>query len=559
MIQDKANSRQNKTNFLVQGSILAAASIISRIIGLIYRIPMTSIIGDVGNNYYGCAFAIYNIILIISSFSLPQAVSKTVSAQVAKGRFSSAYQVFKAAMLFAVISGLAASLVVYFGAEFFTGTLMRTPHSVYALKVLSPVLLVVAVLGVLRGFFQGLGTMMPSAVSQIIEQIVNAIVSVWAAYVLFAHGRTVGAVLGDPEHYAAAYGAAGGTLGTGAGALAGLLFAVFVFVIYMSVYKRKTKGAKKAKTAPFFSTFWMLLVTIIPVLLSTTIYNISGIIDQGIFKNVAILQGYKEHEIDVWWGVFSGKYQLLINIPIAIASAMAASSVPTLTKSFVEKNMDQVREQIHAAIRFVMVIAFPCTVGLAVLAKPIMLLLFPSTADTADMAASFMTAGALAVVFFALSTLSNGLLQGIDRLKVPVKNAFISLLLHVILLVVLMMSFRLNIYAVVYSNIFFAFLMCVLNARAIRTYSGYRQEMKKTFLIPAVCSVLMGAVTWLVNYGLYSLCEINAVAVLTAIFIAMVVYFVAMLLLKGLTEEDLRSFPKGTTLIAVAKKLHLLQ
>lgn len=558
MIQDKANSRQNKTNFLVQGSILAAASIISRIIGLIYRIPMTSIIGDVGNNYYGCAFAIYNIILIISSFSLPQAVSKTVSAQVAKGRFSSAYQVFKAAMLFAVISGLAASLVVYFGAEFFTGTLMRTPHSVYALKVLSPVLLVVAVLGVLRGFFQGLGTMMPSAVSQIIEQIVNAIVSVWAAYVLFGYGSTIGAVLGDAEHYAAAYGAAGGTLGTGAGAVAGLLFAVFVFAIYMAAYRRKTKGAKKPKTAPFFSTFWMLLVTIIPVLLSTTIYNISGIIDQGIFKNVAILQGYKEHEIDVWWGVFSGKYQLLINIPIAIASAMAASSVPTLTKSFVEKNMDQVREQIHAAIRFVMVIAFPCTAGLAVLAKPIMLLLFPSTAGTADMAASFMTAGALAVVFFALSTLSNGLLQGIDRLKVPVKNAFISLLLHVILLVVLMMSFRLNIYAVVYSNMFFAFLMCVLNARAIRVYSGYRQEIKKTFLIPAVCSVLMGAVTWLVNSGLYSLCEINAVAVLTAIFVAMIVYFVAMLLLKGLTEEDLRSFPKGTTLIAVAKKLHLL-
>lgn len=558
MIQDKANSRQNKNNFLVQGSILAAASIISRIIGLIYRIPMTSIIGDVGNNYYGCAFAIYNIILIISSFSLPQAVSKTVSAQVAKGRFSSAFQVFKAAMLFAVISGLAAALVVYFGAEFFTGTLMRTPHSVFALKVLSPVLLVVAVLGVLRGFFQGLGTMMPSAVSQIIEQIVNAIVSVWAAYVLFGYGKRVGAVLGDAEHYAAAYGAAGGTLGTGVGAVAGLLFALLVLAIYMAVYKRKTKNAKKPKTAPFFSTFWMLLVTIIPVLLSTTIYNISGIIDQGIFKNVAVLQGYREREIDVWWGVFSGKYQLLINIPIAIASAMAASSVPTLTKSFVEKNMDQVREQIHAAIRFVMVIAFPCTVGLAVLAKPIMLLLFPSTADTADMAASFMTAGAPAVVFFALSTLSNGLLQGIDRLKIPVKNAFISLLLHIILLVVLMMSFRLNIYAVVYSNIFFAFLVCVLNARAIRVHSGYRQEVKKTFLIPAACSVLMGAVTWLVNRGIYSLCKINAVAVLTAVFVAMLVYFVAMLLLKGLTEEDLYSFPKGTAIIAAAKKLHLL-
>ena len=185
-------SKQNGTNFLVQGSILAIASIISRIIGLIYRIPMTEIIGDVGNNYYGCAFDVYNIVLTISSFSLPQAVSKTVSAQVAKGHYKNAYQVFKGAMLFGLGSGLIAALVVYFGAGFFTGTLLKTPYSVFALKVLAPVLVVVAVLGVLRGFFQGLGTMMPSAISQIIEQIANAIASVWAAYVLFGYGTRIG-------------------------------------------------------------------------------------------------------------------------------------------------------------------------------------------------------------------------------------------------------------------------------------------------------------------------------------------------------------------------------
>ncbi|MCD7708395.1 MAG: oligosaccharide flippase family protein, partial [Clostridiales bacterium] len=130
-----------RTNFLVQGSILAVASIVSRIIGLIYRIPMTGIIGDVGNNYYGCAYDVYNIVLIISSNSLPQAVSKTVSAQVAKGKYRSAFQAFKGAMLFAVISGAAAALIVFFGAGFFTGTLLKTPYSVFALRVLAPVLM----------------------------------------------------------------------------------------------------------------------------------------------------------------------------------------------------------------------------------------------------------------------------------------------------------------------------------------------------------------------------------------------------------------------------------
>lgn len=551
-------SRRNRTNFLVQGSILAVASIISRIIGLIYRIPMTEIIGDVGNNYYGCAFDVYNIVLIISSCSLPQAVSKIVSAKVAKGQYRSAHQVFRGALLFAVISGLIAGLVVYFGAAFFTGTLLKTPYSVFALKVLAPVLFVVAVLGALRGFFQGLGTMMPSAVSQIIEQLVNAVVSVWAAYALFGYGSKIGAVLGDSEHYAAAYGAAGGTLGTGAGAVAGLLFAVFVYVVYLRVLKKQMRRDKSGKVSSFGSTFGLLIVTVIPVLLSTTIYNISGILDQGIFKNIALLQGYSEHEIDVWWGVFSGKYKLLINIPIAIASAMASSAVPTLTASFVEKDMGRVRSQIHASIRFIMIVAFPSTVGLTVLAKPIFLLLFPGTSETADLAATMMLWGSTAVVFYALSTISNGLLQGIDRLKVPVVNAVISLVAHVILLVVLMMFFRMNIYAVVVANIFFALLMCILNARALKKYSGYRQEIKKTFLIPLICSALMGGASWLTYYGLYALCEINAVAVIVGMIVSVLVYILALLLLRGVREEDLSGFPKGAALIRATKKLHLL-
>ena len=359
-------SKNNGTNFLVQGSILAVASIISRIIGLVYRIPLNNILGDVGISYYACAFDVYNVILIISSYSLPQAVSKTVSAKAAKGRYRSVYQVLKGALLFALVSGIVASLVVFFGAEFFTGTLLKTPYSVFALKILGPALIVVAVLGVLRGFFQGLGTMMPSAISQIIEQIVNAIISVWAAYVLYRYGIKIGAVLGDTEHYGPAYGAAGGTLGTNLGSVAALIFVLFVFFAYMHVFKRRMRREKGVKVEPFAYTMKILIITIVPVLLSTTVYNISSIIDQSIFKNVALLQGYSENKIDVWWGVFSGKYKLLINVPISIASAMAASCVPTLTMSFAQKDMKKVREQINSAMRFIMVISFPCAIGLAV-------------------------------------------------------------------------------------------------------------------------------------------------------------------------------------------------
>ena len=551
-------TKRDGTNFLVQGSILAVASIISRISGLIDRIPRNNLIGDVGNGYYSTAFDVYNVVLIISSYSLPQAVSKTVSAKVAKGQYRSVYQVLKGALLFAVIVGLAASLVVFFGAEYFTGQVLKTPYSVFALKVLGPALVVVAVLGVLRGFFQGLGTMMPSAVSQVIEQIINAVVSIWAAFVLFGYGTKIGAVLGDAEHYGPAYGAMGGTLGTNLGSVAALLFMLFVFFVYMRVFKKRMKRERGVEVDTFACTLKILMITIIPVLLSTTVYNISGIIDQGIFKNVALRQGYGEHQIDVWWGVFSGKYRLLTNVPIAISSAMAASSVPTLTMSYASKDMQMVKSQIHSVMRYVMVISFPCTVGLAVLGEPICRLLFPATADTAPMAGTMLWAGALVVVFYSMSTLSNGLLQGIDKLNIPVINSVISLVAHVILLMVLMLFLRMNIYAVVIANMFFSLLMCILNARAIAKYSGYRQEYKKTFMIPAVASVLMGAVTFFFYKGCHMLIKSNAVSTILGIFVAVAAYAVSLLLLHGMDEEDLLHFPKGELLVRIAKKLHLL-
>ena len=551
-------SSKKDSNFLVQGSILAAASIVSRIIGLLYRLPMTDIIGDTGNNYYSCAFEIYNIMLIISSYSLPLAVSKLVSARMAKGERTAAYQILKGALVFASIAGAVVALVVYFGAEFFT-SMLQTPLSIFALRILAPVLIVVAILGVLRGFFQGLGNMIPSAISQVIEQIVNAIVSIWAAYVLFQFGSKAGQVLGNPDKYAAAFGAAGGTLGTNLGAVSALLFMLFVFYAYMRVFKKKMKRERNVEVNSFAYTMKILIITIIPVLLSSTIYNISGIIDQGLFKNIATMQGYTVDEIDVWWGVFSGKYKVLINVPISIASALAASSVPTLSASFASGDKESVNNQINAAIRFIMVIAMPCCVGLAVLAKPIFALLFPGTISSLDSATTMMWVGAIAVVFYSLSTLTNGLLQGIDQLKIPVKNAAIALVAHIILLVVLMLFFRLNIYAVVIANAFFAFLVCVLNAIALQRHAGYKQEFQKTFVMPAISSAIMGVIA----YGVYALCKFlfknDFVSIILSISLAVIAYFVILLLLKGLTEEELRKFPKGHLLVQDAKKIRLLK
>ena len=221
-----------KNNFLLQGAILAIASIISRVIGLIYKVKVIGIIGDLGGSYYACSFEIYSIALIISSYSLPTAVSKLISVQYTKDNKNKIMQLLKVSLILALVSGAFFSIVLYAGADFFT-ELMSTPYSRFSLRVLSPALVIVALLGVIRGFFQGIGTTVPSAFSQVLEQLVNAVVSIWASYVLFDIGKAQGAIVNDTDNLAAAYGAAGSTLGTNLGSVAALIFMIFILGHYL--------------------------------------------------------------------------------------------------------------------------------------------------------------------------------------------------------------------------------------------------------------------------------------------------------------------------------------
>ena len=551
------SKKKNDTSFLVQGSILAIASLVSRVIGLVYRIPLTAIIGDHGNDYYSCAYEIYSLLLLISSYSLPMAVSKMVSARISNGEKQNAYRVFKGAMIFALFTGTAACMIVFIGAEELT-RLFKTPLGVYALQVLAPTLIIVAVLGVFRGFFQGMGTMIPSAVSQIIEQIVNAVVSVGAAYVLFAYGRRIATVLGSKEHYDAAYGAAGGTLGTSAGALCGLAFIIFVFSMFFPKFRKAMRRENKiGKKQPesYRVIFGILIGTIVPVLMSTTIYNMVSIVDQWLFKNIATIQGYSAADVSEWWGIFSGKYRVLTNVPISISTALAASCVPALAAAFAQKDEKQVRSKIGMSMRFIMVVAMPCTAGIMVLADPIIQLLFPGSSS---LAGHLLQAGGISVIFYSISTLSNAVLQGIDRMRIPVRNASVVLVLHAGVIAVGMFGLKLNIYGICVGTIAFSLIMCILNGMSVRKYSGFKPDVTKTFIKPAIASVIMGAVVYAAYFVCHKVSHSNAVSTVIAVLVGMIVYAAALLLIKGLTEEELHSFPKGELLIRIAKKFRLL-
>jgi stage V sporulation protein B len=548
-----ANRRNSESNFIIQGSILAAAGIICRIIGIVYRIPLTNIIGNEGNGYYSCAFEIYGIMLLLSSYSLPLAVSKLVSARVAKGQRKNAYRIYKSALVFAGAVGIVFSLITFFGADFMAGTLMSQPMSAIALKILAPTLFIVAIMGVLRGYYQGLGTMMPTVFSQVFEQIVNAIVSVGAAFYLFSYGKKLDALL-YTETYAPAYGAAGGTLGTGIGALTGLLFLVLVAAMYKTVINRQIRRDKSKYQEGYAEIFPILIFTIVPVVLSTAVYNISSILDQGMFNKIMTMQGNESKHVAELFGIYTGKYKLLTNVPIAIASALSASTVPSLTRALAEGNERLASRKISSSIRFTMIVVIPCAVGLTVLASPILQLLFR---DSTVLPARMLQIGSITVVLYALSTLTNGILQGINQMRIPVRNAAISLVIHLIALFIMLTVFKWGIYSVVFATILFALLMCIFNGIAIHRHIDYDQEIKYTFVIPAIAAIFMGITVFIVHFLLFKILS-NSISTIVAIMIGAIVYFVLMLVLKGISEDDLEHMPKGYLLINIARKLHLL-
>ena len=561
-------------NFIVQGSILAIAGILCRIIGMLYRIPLVDIIGTIGNGYYTSAYSIYNILLIVSSYSLPTAISKIVSVRLAKGRTEDVRRVLRVTFVYSTIVGALMCGLMFFGAEAIA-SFMDKPFLMYVLRTLAPTIWIMAYLGLLRGYFQGTGNMMPTAISQILEQIVNAIVSLVMAYILFGYGEKANYIYEETD-FSYAYGAAGGTIGTGAGALIALLFFILLLFLYgvdvpeartgaVSADRRGDSRSRQRRTArpeSYGHIARTLLVTLLPILISSCVYNISTVVDDFIFSNAMTAIGLGSSVV-LLWGIF-GEYHILFNVPVAISNALSSSVIPSLTNAAAERNKKLVVSKIRMSIRFTMLIAIPATVGMIVLAEPICNLLF-NTEDNATLIQVVMI-GAAAVVFYSLSTITTGILQGLGHLSEPLRNSAIALVLHVGVLLFLLYVPKLGIYAVIISNIFFAIVVCLLNAGCIRRHVRYRQNFKKTYIIPLLASLIMGVVTFLLHKGIsfimpaglrdgrIGLLIIVGVCMAAALF----VYFISLMLLRAFNRSELLQMPMGARIYRLARAMGMM-
>lgn len=540
---------QRKNDLLRQGSILAVAGIIVRLIGILYRIPMSNMLGEEGNGIYSVAYGIYSVVLSLATMSFPLAVSKLVSQYTTRKKHKTAFRLFQITLIFAVVLGLVAALFLYFGAGWLEKTYAREGLS-YPLKIVAPTVFVMSILAVLRGFFQGKNTMVPTAVSQIIEQVINALVSIIAISVLMkSHADSANQ---------AAVGAAGGITGTLAGAFGALLFLLFVYVLCKNHIHRElardTSGVQETAAALFKA----LLFTMIPVILSQTVYQIGFTLDDLIFGNIMAQKGTESAVVSSLQGVYNTQYTLLINAPVAVAPAMASSTIPSLAASNTAGDKRAITRKTKGVIKFNMVVAIPSAVGLAVLARPILTLLFPQLVSYRDVSVNLLQFGSISVVFYALSTITSAILQSVDRMRLPVIHGAISVGIHLCLLSLLLQFTNLGVYALLIGHVTLPLVICILNWRAVSKTLSYRQEISKTFGIPLIASAIMGLCAVGSYHGILALSKSNALSVLSAILIALIVYFCSLLRFRCFSVKELYDLPFGGRIVAVAKKLHLL-
>jgi len=544
--------RKSEVGLIKGAAILGLAAFLTKVIGLIYRLPLTTVLGDEGNGLYADAFQVYTVLITLCAYGLPTAISKLVAERTAKGAYKDAHRVFKISMVYSgVTGGILALLMWIFAGDI--ANMMGSPRTVYAMRSLAPTVLIVVLMSSFRGYFQGLNSMGPTAISQVIEQVFNAGFSIILAYALIPKGLESAVV--------------GSTLGTGIGALTGFLFILFVYwLVKPRIHKRIDKSTDYAYESDF-TILKQILLTTIPILLGTAVFSITSTIDLKMMNDR--LPGVIEHLlktgqhqyirisnvvgltpvqiVDILKGQYSVKYLTLVNVPISLIISLATVSTPAISYAMAIKNYKDVREKTHMIMKVGMLFAFPSAIGMAVLADPIIRVLFRSQPD----GGSLLQLGTIAIVFITIAQVCTGILQGMGKQHLPTINALIACIVKIILNMILLSIPSINIYGIIYSTIACYMIFALLNFTAVVKLTGTIFDMVDVFIKPALISTIMGIVVWGASWTLLKITQSSLVQIVVLVPLAVVVYGAGAVLLKVLTLAEIEMIPGGQKIVTL--------
>lgn len=522
-------------------AILGLAGIFVKLLGAVFRVPLTALIGLEGMAYYGYAYPLYSLFLVIATAGIPVAISRMVSERVAINDYVSAQRVFKVSrwLLFGI--GLVAFCICYFGAEFIAANISKDMGAVLPIKAIAPALLFVPVMSAYRGYFQGRQNMNPTAISQFVEQVFRVGAGLFLAYYFVSKGLEEAA--------------AGATFGATVGSVAGLGIIMLIYALNKKAIRYHIKrGERKIKGEKTGDIIKQILIIAIPITIGCSILPLATFADSAIVTRRLLDGGFTVVEARDLWGQLSGCCNTMIGFPQVITQAVAIAMVPAIAAAYKLRDAKEVKETVNLGMRISMIIGMPCAAGMFALAEPILLLIFPRQAASMSSAAPTLMVLCLSVPLMAALQTANGILQGIDKQVLPMKNLFFGAIGKIAVTYALVAVPSLNIKGAAIGSIVVYAIPTVMSMRDIRKYTGAKIDFGLTFIKPLIASVLMALCAFASYRLMFSFLGSNSISTLIAVMVGVIVYVILIFLTKSITREEISRIPKGNKLLRIMDK-----
>lgn len=550
-------------------TILSIASVINKLLGVLYLPILTVILGNVGNGIYNAGYTIYIMVFVITNAGIPVAISKLISEQLASSRYDVAYRTLKISGTLLISIGVCTSILTAVFAKQLS-SLVGAPGSYMTVLALSPTMLFTAVSCTFRGYFQGRSNMVPTSISQVIEQAVNSILTILFAWIMYRYGSNYalahGITGGNEIHLEAIkFAAAGGTVGTSLGALASAIYLSSTFLKNKAGILKEIK--ETIQSEQFKYTTKMILRKIfqyaIPITVGSAAIYTASLIDLSFMMRRLVAGGFSITEASARYGIFSTQYLKVLFIPVTIATALATAIIPSISAAAAVNDGKMLGRRISRSLKTILMISVPAAVGMTVLAKPIVNILFPTAPDGWDL----LMLGSWTLVLISLVSIQTAILQGIGKTYVPTIHLVIGLALKLVINYNLISIKSINIKGALIGNAVCYIFASYMNYRSIKKLSGVRLDVKRLFNRPLSVSIIMGLLVYLSYEGFTfmtgfltkSIFVQSLISGSLAIAAGGIIYYVLMIIAKGLTADDIRSFPKGSRILAFTMKIPMVR
>lgn len=587
------NKKLRHGQSLMSGAaILMVTTTLVHIIGILYKIPLTAIMGPVGRGYFSLAYGIYTPIYGITMAGLPVAVSKMISESVAKKEYKNAKKISKVSIFLFLVIGIIGTLLILILSVPYT-KIISSPKTIYSIIAIAPSLIFCCLMAAYQGYYEGLRNMLPTAVSQLLDMIAKLIIGVLFAFIINRRGMSEflskGTVFGvaaasksEALSLLAPFTACAAIVGVTAGTIIGLLYVMILYHVKSDPF---TKSELLSSPEPESSKDLVrkLISIAFPILIGSLILNVTNIID-----NITV-QNRLNYAVNVGENVIRGQYGSMLenvltndiptflygaygtaidfkNVIPALIMALGISAIPALSGAYASKNKEKINETVVTVMRAIVIISLPLGMILAIFARPLLTLFYMNTRveKTIDLTADIVIVYAVFAFLLSASTPLNNMLQSINKLYVPIKAMFVGTVVKIILNYILVGNPDINIYGAPIGTIVCYLIIFIINTSSLLKALEIKPNFKHVFLKPFLSTIIMGNILYGVSklFSLHSFFSTRLGIVIecgvSGIF-AIIIYILLLVLTKGIEKSEILRFPGGKKIAKVLERCKVLR